>query len=104
MLGLLLSGVLLGVGATALFDLWQWAVARMLGQPAPNLAPMGRWFWHLREGRVFHDDIGRAARARARDVVARDRDGRIASLTSFFGPLAPLEEGMPLRVQPRFGS
>lgn len=38
------------------------------------------------------------------DVVARDRDGRIASLTSFFGPLAPLEAGMPLRVQPRFGS
>jgi hypothetical protein len=51
---------MLGIGATVLFDLWQWAVARALGQPAPNLAPMGRWFWHLREGRVFHADIGRA--------------------------------------------
>lgn len=61
MVGLIVSGVLLGIGATALFDAWQWLVARVLGQPAPNLAPMGRWFWHLREGQVFHDDIGRAA-------------------------------------------
>ena len=61
MAGLIVQGVLLGVGATTLFDLGQWAAARMLGQPAPNLAPMGRWFWHLREGRVFHGDIGAAA-------------------------------------------
>ena len=60
MVGLLFSGALLGIGATALFDLWQGLVARMLGQPAPNLAPMGRWFWHLRRGQVFHADIGTA--------------------------------------------
>ena len=60
MLSLAARGLLLGIGATVLFDLWQWLVARTLGQPAPNLAPMGRWFWHLREGRVFHADIGRA--------------------------------------------
>jgi hypothetical protein len=60
MAGLIVKGALLGVGATVLFDLWQWLVARMLRQPAPNLAPMGRWFWHLRRGRVFHADIGEA--------------------------------------------
>jgi hypothetical protein len=60
MFGLIIKGVLLGIGATVLFDLWQWLVARMLGQPAPNLAPMGRWFWHLCRGLVFHADIGRA--------------------------------------------
>ncbi len=38
------------------------------------------------------------------DVIARDGDGRIASLTSFFGPLVPLEEGVALRLQPRFGA
>lgn len=60
MFGMLFSGALIGIGATVLFDLWQWLVARMLGQPAPDLAPMGRWFWHLRRGRVFHADIGTA--------------------------------------------
>ncbi len=38
------------------------------------------------------------------DVIARDGDGRIASLTSFFGPLVPHAEGVALRVQPRFGA
>jgi hypothetical protein len=24
------------------------------------MRPLGRWFWHLRAGKVLHDDIGRA--------------------------------------------
>ena len=60
MFGLIVRGVLLGIGATVLFDLWQWLVAWMLRQPAPNLAPMGRWFWYLLRGRMFHADIGKA--------------------------------------------
>ena len=55
------QGTVIGLGATALFDLWQVLVARAQGQPGPNLAPMGRWFWHLRDGRVFHPDIATAA-------------------------------------------
>ena len=61
MSGLILQGVLLGVGATLLFDLWQRVVALAQGQSAPNWAPVGRWFWHLGRGRVLHDDIGKAA-------------------------------------------
>ena len=34
---------------------------RFAGQSRPNWALVGRWFWHLREGKVFHDDIGKAA-------------------------------------------
>ncbi|MFO1140984.1 MAG: DUF2938 family protein [Amaricoccus sp.] len=60
MLGLLVQGALLGVGANLLFDVWQRLLAVATGQPAPNWAPIGRWFWHLREGRVFHDAIGKA--------------------------------------------
>jgi hypothetical protein len=60
MIGLVLHGALLGIGANVLFDLWQRGVARATGQAAPNWAPIGRWFWHLREGKVLHDDIGRA--------------------------------------------
>ena len=28
--------------------------------PPPDWAPVGRWFWHLEDGAVFHDDIGSA--------------------------------------------
>jgi hypothetical protein len=61
MLGLIGQGVLLGIGATLLFDLWQRLYALATGGPAPNWAPVGRWFRHLPEGQVFHDDIMRAA-------------------------------------------
>jgi hypothetical protein len=37
------------------------------------------------------------------DVITRAEDGRIATLTSFFGALAPLEPGASLHVQPRWG-
>jgi hypothetical protein len=60
MLGLIAQGVLLGIGATLLFDLWQRGYALATGGPAPNWAPVGRWFRHLPAGRVFHDDIMRA--------------------------------------------
>jgi hypothetical protein len=60
MWGVIGQGVLLGIGANLLFDLWQRGYALAAGQPAPDWGPIGRWFWHLRQGRVFHDDIGRA--------------------------------------------
>jgi hypothetical protein len=60
MFGLMAKGALMGIGATALFDLWQRAAAFLPGQRRPDWAPVGRWFWHLREGRFIHDDIGAA--------------------------------------------
>jgi hypothetical protein len=61
MLGLIVHGVLLGTGATLLFDVWQRAWALATGAPPPDWAPVGRWFWHLKDGAVFHDDIAQAA-------------------------------------------
>lgn len=58
---LVLSGVLLGLGATVLMDLWQQVFGRLPGQAPPNWRPVGRWFWHLKDGVVFHDPIGAAA-------------------------------------------
>ncbi|MEW9304368.1 DUF2938 domain-containing protein [Labrys neptuniae] len=54
-------GVAIGVGATILMDLWAILLHKFFGENLPNWAPVGRWFWHLKEGRVFHDDIGKAA-------------------------------------------
>ncbi|MEM6636260.1 MAG: DUF2938 domain-containing protein [Pseudomonadota bacterium] len=55
------TGILMGLGATALLDLWAvflWAVA---GFPTPNWAMVGRWFWHAGHGHVFHADIAQAS-------------------------------------------
>lgn len=55
---------LIGLGATALMDLWQLALAR-LGQPASNFALVGRWVGHMRHGRFSHASIARADPVRA---------------------------------------
>ena len=52
--------VLIGLGGTILMDLWAILLSFLPGQSKPNWAPVGRWFWHLRNGKVFHDDIGKA--------------------------------------------
>ncbi len=54
------TAVLIGVGATALMDLWIYTLHRVFRQPMTNWALVGRWFWHLRTGKVFHDDIALA--------------------------------------------
>ena len=61
MASLVLSGLAIGIAATILIDLWAIFLARCVGQNRPNWAMVGRWFGHLPEGRVFHDDIARAA-------------------------------------------
>lgn len=57
---LLPSGLAIGIGATILIDLWALFLARLFGQNRPNWALVGRWFGHLREGEVFHEDIALA--------------------------------------------
>jgi Protein of unknown function (DUF2938) len=58
---MILEGIAMGVGATILMDLWAWLLSRLPGQAPVNWAPVGRWVWHLRGGRLFHADIGAAA-------------------------------------------
>lgn len=57
---LLVKGVVIGIGATVLMDIWAVLLWKAFGQARPNWAPVGRWFWHLKSGTVFHDDIGKA--------------------------------------------
>lgn len=52
--------VAIGIGGTVLMDLWAILLSVLPGQSKPNWAPVGRWFWHLRNSKVFHDDIGKA--------------------------------------------
>jgi hypothetical protein len=51
------KAIFIGAGATVLMDVWIYALNRAFGLPMTNWALAGRWFWHLRTGKVFHDDI-----------------------------------------------
>ncbi len=60
MADILWRGALIGIGGTVLMDLWAILLHKLLGHDLPNWAPVGRWFWHLPKGRVFHDSIAEA--------------------------------------------
>lgn len=59
-MGLVTTGVLMGIGGTAAMDIWAIVLHRFGGQSRPNWAMPGRWLAHVPRGRVFHDDIGAA--------------------------------------------
>ena len=54
-----LAIVLIGVGATALLDLWLVALQR-LGVPTGSFALIGRWVAHMARGRFSHASIAKA--------------------------------------------
>jgi hypothetical protein len=60
MLDYLWRSALIGIGATALMDIWALVLKAAFGLALPNWALVGRWFCHLPRGKVFHDDIGKA--------------------------------------------
>ncbi len=64
MFDILWKTLAVGIGATALMDLWAVALNRLLGIGLPNWAMVGRWFAHVPHGTLFHKDIARAAPAR----------------------------------------
>ena len=53
----LVSALLIGVGATAVMDIWGVARKSLLGVPAPDYGLVGRWLAYLPRGRVRHDRI-----------------------------------------------
>ncbi len=60
MFELMIAGAIIGVGATIAMDLWAILLNRFAGQALPDWALVGRWFWHLGQGRIFHSDITEA--------------------------------------------
>lgn len=60
MFDILWRSVIIGIGGTVAMDLWAILLSFLPGFSRPNWAPVGRWFWHLRTGKVFHDSIADA--------------------------------------------
>jgi len=52
--------VLVGIGATALMDMWLWLLSR-LGVPTTGFAMVGRWVGHFTHGEFAHAAISKAA-------------------------------------------
>lgn len=57
---LLLRTVAIGIGATAVMDLWL-TLLKTLGLPTLNFALLGRWVGHMPRGRWAHQGIAKAA-------------------------------------------
>ena len=60
MLELVWRGAIIGLGATVAMDIWAIILATVFKQPKANWAPVGRWFYHLKSGRIFHGTIATA--------------------------------------------
>jgi len=56
---LLPQAVIIGIGATAVMDLWLMLLKRA-GVPTMDFALLGRWVGHLFQGQLAHDAIRRA--------------------------------------------
>jgi hypothetical protein len=58
-----------GIGATAVLDLWGLARQPLLGLARPDYAPVGRWVAHMRRGQFRHASIAAAAPVRGERVI-----------------------------------
>jgi hypothetical protein len=56
--------LIMGIGATALTDIWALARRRLFGTPLPDWALVGRWAGHVVRGRFWHVAISRAPAVR----------------------------------------
>ncbi len=56
----IIHSLVIGIGATALFDLWGLALHLAFGLPAPAWRLGGRWFAHVARGKVWHHDIAQS--------------------------------------------
>lgn len=55
------SAIVIGGGATLVVDLWNLALARLLGIPSLSSCLLGRWVLHMPSGVFRHRAIGSAA-------------------------------------------
>jgi hypothetical protein len=65
----LVCALVMGVGATALMDLWAIARRWVFGVSPPNYGLVGRWFAHLVRGRFRHESIATSSAVRGERVI-----------------------------------
>lgn len=60
MMEFVVRALLIGIGATAVLDIWALVVTRVFGIATPNWAFVGRWIGHFPRGKFVHESIPRA--------------------------------------------
>ncbi|MGF6172599.1 DUF2938 domain-containing protein [Ensifer sp. 4252] len=66
---LVLRAFLIGIGATAVMDLWAVALKRLLDMPSLDYGMVGRWIGHFPQGRFMHQRIVAAAPVRGERLI-----------------------------------
>ena len=66
---ILTGAILVGIGATAMTDLWAIVRKRLLGIPPPDFGLVGRWLAHMTHGRFRHDSIAAAPRVHGERAI-----------------------------------
>jgi len=59
----------IGVGATAIMDLWGWLRQRVFGGKGLDYGLVGRWIAHMPHGRFRHDNIAAAPKKRGERLI-----------------------------------
>lgn len=65
----LISALLIGIGATAVMDLWVLFLKRCFGIPSLNYAMVGRWIGHFKDGKFVHQNIAQATPTRFESTI-----------------------------------
>lgn len=65
----LVSTLAIGLGATAIVDLWAILRRRWFGLPLPDYGMVGRWFAHMPQGRFRHVAIAAAKPVRGEHAI-----------------------------------
>lgn len=68
-LSILADACVIGVGATAIMDLWAAFLRRGFGISSLDFALLGRWIGHCARGRFRHHSIGQAVPVRHERVI-----------------------------------
>ena len=64
-----ISAIVIGMGATAVMDLWGLARKRLFGLPAPDYGMVGRWIGHMPRGRFVHESIAVSRPVRGEQLI-----------------------------------
>ena len=60
---------ILGIGATAIMDVWGLVRKALLGIAPPNYALVGRWIAHMTRGRFHHESVAASAAVRGELII-----------------------------------
>lgn len=61
--------LIIGIGATAVLDLWSILLKRLFAIPVSDWSMVGRWFGHFPQGRFVHDSIRAAPPIRGETLI-----------------------------------